>query len=47
MSNAYDPHNDIKKTEESSQFIESRVFVRVDDQDCGSSGMNNIQTDYE
>ena len=47
MSNPSDPHKDIKKTEEISQFVESRVFVREDDQDWGSSGMNNIQTDLE
>jgi len=47
MSKPNDPHNDIQKTEEISQFSESGVFVREDDQDWGSSGMNNVQTELE
>ena len=47
MSKPNDPNNDIKKTGEISQFSGSGVFVREDDQDWGSSGMNNIQTDLE
>ena len=47
MSNYRDPHKDAKKTEENSQFSESGIFVREDDQDWGSSGMNDIQIDPE
>ena len=43
MSYSIDPHKDVKKTEESSQFSEGGIFVREDDQDWGSSGMNNIE----
>ena len=47
MSDHIDPYKDVKKTEESSQFSESGIFVREDDQDGGSSGMNDIQIDAE
>jgi len=47
MSDLIDPYKDIKKPEENSQFSEGGIFVREDDQDWGSSGMNNIQTDPE
>ena len=47
MSKPNEPHNDIQKTKEIRQFSESGVFVREDDQDWGSSGMNNIQSDTE
>jgi hypothetical protein len=43
MSNFRDPTKDINKTEKSVQFSESGVYVREDDQDWGSSGMNDIQ----
>ena len=32
-----------KNLSDSSQFAKSGVFVREDDQDWGSSGMNNIE----
>jgi len=32
-----------KSINNSSQFAESGIFVREDDQDWGSSGMNNIE----
>ena len=32
-----------KNLNNSSQFAESGIFVREDDQDWGSSGMNNIE----
>ena len=47
MSSLRDPYKDISKTEENMQFAESGVYVREDDQDWGSSGMNNIQEDLE
>ena len=33
--------------EKNSQFLESGIFVKEDDQDWGSSGMNDIQSDAE
>ena len=32
-----------KNLNSSSQFAESGIFVKEDDQDWGSSGMNNIE----
>jgi len=32
-----------KNHNNSSQFAESGIFVKEDDQDWGSSGMNNIE----
>ena len=32
-----------KNLNNSSQFAESGIFVKEDDQDWGSSGMNNIE----
>ena len=32
-----------KNLNTSSQFTETGIFVREDDQDWGSSGMNNIE----
>ena len=47
MSDFKDPHKSADKTEKNRQFSESGVFVREDDQDWGSSGMNDIKTDSE
>ena len=41
--NASYPVKGIIKIEENSQFSERGVYVKEDDQDWGSSGMNNIQ----
>ena len=35
------------KTQENSQFAERGLYVREDDQDWGSAGMDNIQKDSE
>ena len=45
MNNKSEPYNSKKKTEQSSQFSEHGVYVREDDQDWGSAGMNNIEED--
>ena len=36
-----------EKERKTSQFYQKSVYVRDDDQDWGSSGMNNIQKDSE
>ena len=36
-----------KKIQEESQFSERGLYVREDDQDWGSAGMNDIQKDLE
>ena len=47
MSNSIDPNKYAEKISKNSQFSESGIFVREDDQDWGSSGMNDIQEDLE
>ena len=47
MSDFKDPYKSAEKIEKNGQFSESGVFVREDDQDWGSSGMNDIKTDSE
>ena len=45
----YDPLNPKKDVEsqQNNQFSESGIFVREDDQDWGSSGMNDIQSESD
>jgi len=42
MNDLVDP-----KDEQISQFSEKGLYVREDDQDWGSAGMDNIQKDFE
>ena len=36
-----------EKDQQASQFSEKGLYVKEDDQDWGSAGMNNIQKDSE
>ena len=47
MRDSKDPHKSLEKSEENSPFLNGGIYVREDDQDWGSSGMNNIQSDSE
>ena len=47
MNDFLDPEKSIEKDQHRSQFSQKSVYVRDDDQDWGSSGMNDIQTDFE
>ena len=47
MNSLLDPENNIEKNQQNSQFSQKSVYVRDDDQDWGSAGMNNIQEAYE
>ena len=47
MNDILDPENSIEKSQQNSQFSQKSVYVRDDDQDWGSSGMNDIQKDSE
>jgi len=47
MNDLLDPEKNIEKSEQNSQFSQRSVYVRDDDQDWGSSGMNNIQSSSE
>ena len=42
-----EPEKGSEKSEQNSQFSQKSVYVREDDQDWGSSGMNDIQAASE
>ena len=43
MNDLLNPEKDIEKSQQDSQFSQKAVYVKEDDQDWGSSGMNDIQ----
>ena len=45
MNDLLNPENKVEKNKQNSQFSQKAVYVRDDDQDWGSSGMNDIQKD--
>ena len=47
MSNKIEEKSANKLTTPVSQFSEKGLYVREDDQDWGSAGMNDIQKDTE
>ena len=47
MNNLLDPNKSLVKDQQSSQFSESGLYVREDDQDWGSAGMNDIQQEFD
>jgi hypothetical protein len=47
MSESIDPYKDLEKAEKNNQISKPGVYVKEDDQDWGSSGMNDIQADSE
>ena len=47
MNDLLDPEKNIEKSQQNSQFSHKAVYVREDDQDWGSAGMNDIQKDLE
>ena len=47
MNDLLDPEKSIEKGQQNSPFNHKSVYVREDDQDWGSSGMNDIQSDSE
>ena len=47
MNGMIDPEDVVEKKQQDSQFTQRTVYVREDDQDWGSAGMNNIQKDSE
>ena len=46
MSELLDPLKNAK-SQQGNQFSEGSIYVREDDQDWGSAGMNDIQKDSE
>ena len=47
MDDLLDPNKKLVKDKRNSQFTESGLFVREDDQDWGSAGMNDVQQDSD
>ena len=47
MSDMLDPEKNNGKEQLNSQFSQKTVFVREDDQDWGSAGMNDIHKTSE
>ena len=47
MNDKLIPEKGTEKNQEKRQFAEKSVYVREDDQDWGSSGMNDIKQAYE
>ena len=47
MSSRLDPNKHVEKDQQKSQFSESGLYVREDDQDWGSAGMNDIKQEFD
>ena len=47
MNDLIGPEKITEKSQQNNQFSHKAVYVREDDQDWGSSGMNDIQTGSE
>ena len=48
MSDLLDPNkNPDKDKQQNSQFSKGGLYVREDDQDWGSAGMNDVQQDLD
>ena len=47
MDDLLDPNKKHTKDAQNSQFSESGLYVREDDQDWGSAGMNDVQQDID
>ena len=47
MNDLLKTEKDVEKNQQNRQFSQKAVYVRDDDQDWGSSGMNDIQKDSE
>ena len=47
MNDLLKTEKDVEKNQQNRQFSQKAVYVRDDDQDWGSSGMNDIKTDSE
>jgi len=47
MNDLLDPNKQVEKNQQSSQFSESGLYVREDDRDWGSAGMNDVQQEFD
>ena len=47
MDNVLEPNKNTTKDKQNSEFSEGGLYVREDDQDWGSAGMNDVQQDSD
>ena len=47
MNDLLDPNKNLAKNQQNNQLSEGSIYVREDDQDWGSAGMNNIQSELD
>ena len=47
MNDILEPNKSVVKNQQNSQFSESGLYVREDDQDWGSAGMNDIKQEFD
>ena len=47
MNDLLDPNKNPVKDKQNRQFSEGGLYVREDDQDWGSAGMNDVQQDSD
>ena len=47
MNSILNPDKRVEKDQQNSQFSESGLYVREDDQDWGSAGMNDIKQEFD
>ena len=47
MSSILDPNKRVEKDQRNSQFSERGLYIREDDQDWGSAGMNDIKQEFD
>ena len=47
MNDLLEPNKNVAKDQQNSQFSESGLYVKEDDQDWGSAGMNDIQQEFD
>ena len=47
MKDLLDPNKNVVKNQQNNQFSEGGLYVREDDQDWGSAGMNDVQQDSD
>ena len=47
MNSILDPNKPAEKDLQNSQFSERGLYVREDDQDWGSAGMNDVKQEFD
>ena len=47
MNSILNPNKRVEKDQQNSQFSERSLYIREDDQDWGSAGMNDIKQEFD